>query len=134
MALIFCPECGNQVSEFAEMCNKCSYPIAKRKLGTLRNEPTPPEIQYSQQAKHPEIDYSPKVKQTDPLAVVAFAAGLGGFVILPILFIPIGYIAGIVSYYRLKENSNLKGKAMRLIGAILTSINILWLIYQNSIE
>lgn len=33
MALIFCPECGNQVSEYAETCNNCSYPIAKRKLG-----------------------------------------------------------------------------------------------------
>jgi len=29
MALIFCPECGNQVSEKAEQCNKCSYPINK---------------------------------------------------------------------------------------------------------
>lgn len=33
MALIFCPECGNQVSEYAETCNNCSYPIAKRKNG-----------------------------------------------------------------------------------------------------
>jgi len=29
MALIFCPECGTQVSEHAEACSKCAYPIAK---------------------------------------------------------------------------------------------------------
>ena len=29
MALIFCPECGSQVSEHAKQCVKCSYPIDK---------------------------------------------------------------------------------------------------------
>jgi hypothetical protein len=29
MALIFCPECGTQVSEHAEACSKCAYPISK---------------------------------------------------------------------------------------------------------
>lgn len=29
MALIFCPECGNQSSDQAEACNKCGYPISK---------------------------------------------------------------------------------------------------------
>ncbi len=28
MALIFCPECGNKVSEFAATCLNCSYPIS----------------------------------------------------------------------------------------------------------
>lgn len=27
MALIFCPECGTQVSDQAKQCNKCGYPI-----------------------------------------------------------------------------------------------------------
>ncbi len=29
MALLECPECKNQVSEFAEACPKCGYPIKK---------------------------------------------------------------------------------------------------------
>lgn len=69
-------------------------------------------------------------RKTDPLAAIAFAAGLGGFVILPILFIPIGYISAIVSYYRLKENEYLKGKGLRNAGAILTTINILYVMYK----
>lgn len=69
-------------------------------------------------------------RKTEPFAVISFAAGLGGFVLLPILFVPIGYIAALVSYFRLKENEEYKGKGWRLAGAILTSINILWLLYQ----
>lgn len=30
MALIFCPECGTQVSEYAQQCVKCAYPIKTR--------------------------------------------------------------------------------------------------------
>lgn len=29
MALIYCPECGTQVSDQAQACIKCAYPIAK---------------------------------------------------------------------------------------------------------
>lgn len=29
MALIYCPECGTQVSEHAQQCIKCAYPINK---------------------------------------------------------------------------------------------------------
>lgn len=32
MALIFCPECGTQVSEHAEQCIKCAYPIGNRHI------------------------------------------------------------------------------------------------------
>lgn len=30
MALIFCPECGTQVSQYAQQCVKCAYPIKNR--------------------------------------------------------------------------------------------------------
>lgn len=42
MALIFCPECGNQVSEKAVQCNKCSYPI--NKINVQGNEPQQNEV------------------------------------------------------------------------------------------
>jgi hypothetical protein len=72
-------------------------------------------------------------RKTDPFAAMSFAAGLGGFVILPILFVPIGYISSIVSYYRLKEDESLSGRGLRLIGAILTTINLFWLMYVYQI-
>jgi hypothetical protein len=72
-------------------------------------------------------------QKTDPFAIIAFAAGLGGFVVVPIFFVPVGYIAAIVSYYRLKENEELKGKGLRIVGAIFTTLNIFWLMYQYKI-
>lgn len=72
-------------------------------------------------------------QKTDPFAIICFAAGMGGFLILPILFVPIGYIAAIVSYYRLKKNKELKGNGLRIIGAILNVINTFWLMYQFNI-
>ncbi len=32
MALIKCPECGNQISDKAESCPKCGYELNKKKL------------------------------------------------------------------------------------------------------
>jgi len=37
MALIFCPECGTQVSEHAQQCIKCAYPIYKLKINPVGN-------------------------------------------------------------------------------------------------
>lgn len=31
MALITCPECGKEISDQAKKCNKCGYPLPKRK-------------------------------------------------------------------------------------------------------
>lgn len=40
MALIFCPECGNQTSDQAAACPKCAYPISKINTNqTQHNEP-----------------------------------------------------------------------------------------------
>jgi len=80
-----------------------------------------------------EKDIKENPKTTDPFAIICFASGMLGFFILPILLAAIGYISAIVSYYRLKENKNLKGSGLRIIGAILTTINILWLMYVYEI-
>jgi len=42
MALINCPECNTEVSEKAEKCPKCAYPINKTQ--TQYNTPIKPEI------------------------------------------------------------------------------------------
>ena len=36
MALINCPECGTEVSEKADKCPKCAYPINKPELHSSR--------------------------------------------------------------------------------------------------
>lgn len=42
MALIYCPECGTQVSDKAQACIKCAYPISKiNASSTLTNETNP---------------------------------------------------------------------------------------------
>jgi len=74
-----------------------------------------------------------KGKPYDVFAVISLIAGIGGFLILPILFIPIGYIASIVSYYRLRDNKRLQGGGFRVLGAILTTANIFWIMYQFKI-
>ncbi len=43
MALIKCPECGCEVSEFAEMCPKCAYPV-REYLGSQRNTQNEPYL------------------------------------------------------------------------------------------
>lgn len=74
------------------------------------------------------LDESEK-KTTDIWAVVTFATALIGFMYLPLLFVPICFLSSIISYYRLKDNQNLTGKGLRLTGAIINSINILYLMY-----
>lgn len=68
--------------------------------------------------------------KTDPYAIITFSTGILGFLIFPILFIPICYVFTCLSYYRTKENKNYKGKGLRIIGNILNTINLAYVIYQ----
>ena len=69
-------------------------------------------------------------KPTDIYAVITLATALIGFMYLPLLFVPICFICSFISYYRLKDNKNLEGKGLRLAGAIINSINIIYLFYK----
>lgn len=68
-------------------------------------------------------------KSTDMWAVVTFATALIGFMYLPLLFVPVCFISSFISYYRIKNTPNLTGKGLRLTGAIINSVNILYLMY-----
>lgn len=114
MALINCEECGKEISDKAPACPFCGY----------QNDATP------QSAAPAEDSTEQQSGKTDPFAIITFAAGIGGLLILPILFIPVGYICAIVSYYRMKEDKTLKGNGLRITGAILNSVNILYLLYM----
>ncbi len=45
MALIFCPECGTKVSEFASTCLNCSYPINKLKANSFSETKTKVKVE-----------------------------------------------------------------------------------------
>ncbi len=126
MALIFCPECGTQVSEHAEKCVKCAYPISNRKNNYSENNSNSYENNSHFQSASVE---SSKSNKTDIFAILTFATGIGGFIFFPIFFVPICFITSWVSWYKLKEDKNLEGKNLRLIGTFLNAINIVWLQY-----
>lgn len=80
------------------------------------------------------VELAPNLqKSTDIYAVITFATALLGFMFLPLLFVPICFIFSLVSYYRLKDNKNLQGKGLRLVGALINSVNILYLMYTFEI-
>lgn len=72
---------------------------------------------------------APQRESTDIFAILCFATGLAGLVILPYILTPIAYVTGIISYYRLRENPHLKGRALRITGAICASLSLFWLWY-----
>lgn len=123
---IFCPHCGEELSLPSHLINQ---PI----LNCSNCGKKFPNILLPYDSEVENITEVHDNRTTDPFAIIAFASGIGGFVILPILFVPIGYISALVSYYRIKESNHLKGESLRIIGAILTTINILWLMYQYKI-
>ena len=77
-----------------------------------------------------ETTQAPQMQQTtDIFAVLTFATAMLSLVILPIIFAPICYICAIVSYYRFKDNPNLKGNGLRVTGAIIGGISMIFLIW-----
>lgn len=123
---IFCPHCGKElvlpqhlIKQPILNCSNC-----EKKFPNVTNK------NYTESENDTSIHED---RTTDIFAIIAFASGVGGFIILPILFIPVGYISALVSYYRIRENKNLEGESIRIFGAILTTINILWLMYQYRI-
>jgi len=113
-----CPEVASLISKQPPVLNKSQQqPELEAKTDSKGN------ILYYREVKTEKTS-------TDVFAIIAFAAGLGGFLILPILFVPIAYIACIISYFKMKQDKSLGGVGFRTIGAVLTTINIFWLMYQ----
>lgn len=74
-------------------------------------------------AVEPEQD----TRTTDIFAILTFGTGLLSLLVLPIILAPICYVSSIISYYRLKENPNLKGKGLRISGFIFGIISIIYM-------
>jgi ribosomal protein L40E len=86
MALIFCPECGTQVSEHAEACGKCSYPISRIKGNSMN---TNNNNNQNFNTSNNEVDMK--------LIVAGYVAAFISLLFYPIIFAPVGIIIGIIT-------------------------------------
>jgi len=119
----------------ASECPEVS-PLISKQPPVIKKPQLKPEYEAKTDSKGNVLYYKEiksKKTSTDPFAIASFAAGLGGFLILPIIFIPIAYVTSIVSYYRMNQDKSLGGTGFRVIGAILTTINIFWVMYTMKI-
>jgi len=76
MALIFCPDCGKEVSDNANICPNCAYPLSK-----LRNQTQ---------------EFAP-VYQNNQLIIAGYIFAFLSFFIFPIFFMLVGIILGIIN-------------------------------------
>jgi len=111
---MYCSKCGKELNDVVKFCPSCGFSVHQI------NESGP-------KANNSE---AVKLQTTDPFAVITLAAALASLFILPIIFVPIGWLSAIVSRVRLKENPNLKGNGFQIAGAILLIPSMLWLFYD----
>jgi hypothetical protein len=130
-----CPYCKSEIPVGAAKCKFCGEWVDESAKPSTQQPPSNTFVTedgaYRQRLM---LDNSAgRPRQTDVFAILCFASGLISLLLLPILFGPACYICGIVSYYRLKENRNLKGQGLRITGWIFGSISLLYLLwlYQN---
>jgi hypothetical protein len=76
MALIYCPDCGKEVSGSANNCPNCAYPLSK-----MRNQ----------------TQSFPPVYQNNQLIIAGYIAVFLSFFIFPFFFMIIGVVLGIVN-------------------------------------
>lgn len=117
MALIRCPECGKEISDLAEKCPNCGYPIK------FNSTPVPPSNTYnissnnnpyknnipyqSQQVKPYKNSYTPK-KERNNLSLAAFILSILGCTFI------IGFVLAIIDIR--KDNSEDKRLSWYAVG------------------
>lgn len=88
MALIFCPECGTQVSEHAQQCAKCSFPIYKLKYKNDNQN----RSNYNNVLTNKIIH-----NKNDSLIILGYVVAFLSFLILPLFFALAGIVIGIIT-------------------------------------
>jgi hypothetical protein len=104
MALIYCPECGTQVSEHAIDCIKCAFPISKLKNNNSNSSVKQSNYPQAQQQVHQPVYHTHhyhNTKNNDGASGGLIAAGyivaLLSLLFLPILLMVTGVVLGIVT-------------------------------------
>ena len=109
MALIFCPDCGKEVSDSAMNCPNCAYPL--NKLENYRKNQT-------------------RYYQNNELVIVGYIAVFLSFFIFPIFFMLVGIILGIVNLTKGAIGHGITQIILSLVFGILgTLLGILSLLF-----
>lgn len=92
MALVYCPECGTQISDQAQACIKCSYPIYKLR-SNINNQNDFTQTNYTQSR--------PRNNQTDEtnngLIIAGYVVAFLSLLILPIILSISGVVIGAIT-------------------------------------
>ncbi len=88
MALIFCPECGTQISEHAQFCVKCAYPITNIK----NRKPDYTSLN--------TLNPNKKQNEESGLIIAGYIVSVLSLFILPIFLLITGVIIGIINISR----------------------------------
>ena len=89
MALIYCPECGTQVSDQAQACIKCSYPIYKLR-SNINNQNNFTQTNYPQSiAKNKQTD-----ETNNGLIIAGYVVAFLSLLILPVILSIAGIVIG----------------------------------------
>ena len=113
MAIIFCPECGIQISEHAMQCIKCSYPIYKLKANNYQANIS--TNQYSQLS--PPDNF--KSEAISGLIISGYVVAFLSFIILPIYLLLVGIVLGIIT---ISKGSVVHGIAHIVLSIVLGTI------------
>lgn len=150
-----CPKCGQHAYLNARVCAGCGREFKTQFNAQGKPvEVAPPTQQGFRYPEHPQqpvpyqppVQYPPQqvyqqppyqqpapyqqptqVKTTDMCALLAFACGVVGNWLLPILLGPAAFILGFVSLHRIRENPQLKGKGLAVCAMILGGIEVVTL-------
>ena len=107
MALIFCPDCGKEVSDSASNCPNCAYPLNRLKSNTM----------------------SPAILNNQ-LVVAGYVVVFLSLLILPIIFMITGIVIGIINISKGASGHGILQIILALIFGILgTFMGILSLLF-----
>ncbi|MGG7036712.1 MAG: zinc-ribbon domain-containing protein [Flavobacterium sp.] len=105
MSLIHCPDCGKQVSDNANICPNCAYPLSNLKNNVTKISP---------------------ITKNNELVVVGYIAVFLSLFIFPIFFMLVGLILGIINLTKGETGHGILQIVLSLIFGILgTFIGIL---------
>ena len=145
--LVACPHCGSQLVNDGTLagrvvaCPHCTgqfqmpgqvptpHGFAPSSPVVTPSNPFDFNIQTSSTHRPRSRSARQQSKTTDIFALLCLMSGALSIFLIPIILMPICYICGFVSYYRLKEKPNLKGQGLRVTGWIFGSISLLYLLW-----